>query len=75
METLTQFLVVFSVVSSQSVFGHYGLDYPPEPNETNELQDPQQERLFYSNKPEEEFYRELKFRVVGWEMIKIHCEV
>jgi hypothetical protein len=77
MESVTQFLVVFSSVCSQLVSGHYGLDYPPEPNETNELKDPQHERLFYSNKPDEEFYRELKFRVVGWDhymLSSIVCE-
>lgn len=69
MESLAQFLIVVSVtMCKQSVFGHYGLDYPPESNEpNNELQDPQNERFFYNNKPDEEFYRELKFRVVGWE--------
>lgn len=77
MESLTQFLIVVSIITmyKQSVFGHYGLDYyPPELNENEPssnnisvIQDPQQERFFFNNKPDEEFYRELKFRVVGWE--------
>lgn len=68
MESFTNFLVVFSGVCSQLASGHYGLDYPPEPNETNEVKDPQHERLFFNKQPDEEFYRELKFRVVGWEI-------